>query len=71
MFVYVPQKFGSLTALEANPLRVSINGGALASQICAVPDDDYTSLNIKRAVASLLQLNAAESTTIPQEVSTS
>jgi len=55
--------------LEENPLRISLNGGSLASQVCAVPNDDYTSLNIKRAVASLLQLNTAESTFVPQEVS--
>lgn len=63
------KKHGSLNKLEENPLRVSLNGGALAPQVCSVPEDDYTSLNIKRAIASLLQINTAESATIPQEVS--
>lgn len=53
------QKHG-LEKLEAHPLLVSLNGGRLDSEVCAAPEDDYTSLNIKRAVASLFQANTNE-----------
>lgn len=57
---YCFQKHANLDKLEAHPLLVSLNGGRLDSEVCASPDDDYTSLNIKRAVASLFQANTNE-----------
>ncbi|KAK6621829.1 hypothetical protein RUM44_001636 [Polyplax serrata] len=50
----------SLPKLEQYPLAVSLHGGKLDTEVCAVHDDDFASLNIKRAIASLLQVNTGE-----------
>lgn len=39
---------------------MSLHGGKLDPEVCADPHDDYTSLNIKRAVASLFQANTKD-----------
>ncbi|KAL0277818.1 UNVERIFIED_CONTAM: hypothetical protein PYX00_004970 [Menopon gallinae] len=54
------KKYANTAKLEEHPLVVSLHGGKLDSEVCADPHDDYTSLNIKRAVASLFQANTKE-----------
>lgn len=56
--------------MEQHPLVVSLHGGKLDSEVCAVHDDEFASLNIKRAVASLLQVNTGEHGGNGQEVCT-
>ncbi|XP_066996773.2 apolipophorins [Anabrus simplex] len=53
------KKYGSLKNLEAHSAIANFQGGIINSQLCTEEDEPRDSLNIKRAVLSLLQVSAS------------
>ncbi|KAF7279304.1 hypothetical protein GWI33_007437 [Rhynchophorus ferrugineus] len=48
------KKVGTIPDID-KPIRVNFNDGELSDSICVVPGDNQNSINVKRAIASILQ----------------